>query len=47
MNETIDEISLLSDLEDDSISNVVIEQMDINEIADRSEEHTSELQSPS
>ena len=34
MNDTIDEISLLSDLEDDSISNIVIEQMDIHEIAD-------------
>ena len=34
MSERMDEISVLSDLDDDSISNIIIEQMDINEIVD-------------
>ena len=34
MSERMDEISVLSDLDDDSISNIIIEQIDINEIVD-------------
>ena len=32
MSERMDEILVLSDLVDESISNIIIEQMDINEI---------------
>ena len=45
MSEVRDEMSLLSDIDDDSISNPIIDQMDIDEIADYIDQNFHEFTS--
>ena len=45
MSERMDEISVLSDLDYDSISNIIIEQMDLNEIVNYIDQNCHECTS--